>query len=58
MTGEPKYKICSHFYKSLDLIIHKENAPAIFRRCSVTLEARQILSTAALLQSGAAEDAP
>ena len=36
MTGEPKNKILSHFYQSLGLIIHKENARAILRRCSVT----------------------
>ena len=58
MTGEPKNKILSHLFQSLGLIIHKENARAILRRCSVTPEARQILSTAALLQSAAAEDAP
>ena len=58
MTGEPKNKIFSHFYQSLGLIIHKENARAILRRCSVTPEGRQVLSTAALLQSAAAEDAP
>ena len=58
MTGEPKNKILSHLYQSLGLIIHRENARAILRRCSVTPEARQILSTAALLQSAAAEDAP
>ena len=58
MTGEPENKILSHFYQSLGLIIHKVNARAILRRCSVTPEVRQILSTAALLQSAAAEDAP
>jgi hypothetical protein len=57
ITGESKNKILSQFYQTTGTIIHKENARAILRRCSVTPEARQILSTAALLQSAAAEDA-
>ena len=55
--GRAKNKILSHFYQTTGIIIHKENARAIVWRCSVTPEARQILSTAALLQSAAAEDA-
>ena len=50
MTSNPKNKILSHFYQSLCLMSHKENARAIIRRCSVTREA--------LLKSVAAEDAP
>ena len=54
ITAEPKNNILSHFYQFSGLIVHKENARAILRRCSV----RQILSTAALLQKSAAENVP
>ena len=57
ITGESKNKILSHFHRTTGTIIHKENARAILRRCSVTPEALQILWTAVLLQSVAAEDA-
>ena len=57
ISGESKNKILSQFYQTTGTIIHRENARAILRRCTAVFpEARQILATAALLQSAAAED--
>jgi len=58
ISGESKNKILSQFYQTTGTIIHRENARAILRRCTpVFPEARQLLATAALLQSAAAGDA-
>ena len=58
ITGERKNTVLSNLYQNLGIILHRENARSILRRCCVTPPAAaQILATAAVLQSMEAEAA-
>ena len=58
LSGELKNQVLSQLYQNLGIILHRENARSILRRCCVIAPAApQILATAAALQSIEAETA-
>ena len=58
ITGERKNQTLTHLLQNLGIILHRENARAILRRCAAfTHTSPSILAAAATLQSSAAEGA-
>ena len=58
LSGELKNQVLSQMYQNLGIILHRENARSILRRCcAMAPAASQILATAATLQSMEAETA-
>ena len=58
LTGESKNKVLTQIHQNLGTILHRENARAVLRRCTITsADAAQVLASAAILQSAAAEQA-
>ncbi len=56
LSGELKNQALSQLYQNLGIILHRENARSILRRCCATSPAAaQTLATAAFLQSSDAE---
>ena len=58
LSSKLKDQVLSQIYQNLGIILHRENARSILRRCCATASAAsQILATAATLQSMEAETA-
>ena len=58
LTGDSINTTLTQIHQNLQLVLHKENARALLRRCALTTpDAAQVLTSAALFQSAAAEQA-
>ena len=58
LTGDSMNTTLTQIHQNLQLILHKENARSLLRRCALTSpDATQVLASAALFQSAAAEQA-